>query len=273
MRRHLFHVCAGACTLVALGVLLSSYAAHERLKRYIPSPGKYDVRILRDTWGVPHVFGKRDSDVAYGLAFAHCEDDWRNMEDNCLIAQGRLAAARGKDWAKIDYLFQLFRVRASVQAHYATELSPATRAVLEAYADGINHYAALHRDRMRAVSLPVTGMDIAAASAFKAPFFYDLQETLQQVLHEGGAMVGKKGVETALLPGSNPFAPEGEIGSNAWAVGPKRSADGCTRLAVNSHMPWTGPVTFYEAHLHSEEGWNMVGGDVPRRPHDLPWAR
>ena len=59
------------------------------------------------------------------------------------------------------------------------------------------------------------------------------------------------------------------IGSNGWAVAPARSTDGCTRLAVNSHMPFEGPVAFYEVHLHSEQGWDMLGPTFPGRPGRL----
>ena len=69
------------------------------------------------------------------------------------------------------------------------------------------------------------------------------------------------------------------IGSNTIAVGPGRSADGSTMLAINSHQPWTGPVAWYEAHVKSEEGWNMIGGTFPGAPlilhghnQDLGWA-
>ncbi|MCX5759098.1 MAG: penicillin acylase family protein, partial [Candidatus Hydrogenedentes bacterium] len=216
---------------------------------------------------VPHLFGKTDADAAYGLAWVECEDDWTNVEDGILAARGRLASARGKDWATVDYLCQLFRIQSFVDAKYDKELSPDTRAVVEAFAEGITHFAATHRDRMPDMALPVTGKDIVAGAALKTPFFYDLQTTLLKVMSgEHGAMVGKKGVQTSWIPARNPFAPEGTIGSNAWAVGPSRSADGATRLAINSHMPWEGPVTFYEAHVHSEQGWNMTGGTFPGGP-------
>jgi penicillin amidase/acyl-homoserine-lactone acylase len=68
-------------------------------------------------------------------------------------------------------------------------------------------------------------------------------------------------------------------GSNTIAVAPRRSADGFTRLAINSHQPWEGPVAWYEAHLHSDTGWDMVGGLFPGAPlilhghnRDLGWA-
>jgi len=70
-----------------------------------------------------------------------------------------------------------------------------------------------------------------------------------------------------------------ELGSNTAAVAPKRSADGWTRININSHQPWTGPVAWYEAHLHSEEGMDIVGGLFPGSPiilhghnRNLGWA-
>ena len=56
------------------------------------------------------------------------------------------------------------------------------------------------------------------------------------------------------------------LGSNVIAVSPTRSADKFTRLAINSHQPWTGPVAWYEAHISSDEGWNMMGGLFPGAP-------
>ena len=252
----------GACA-----ILLVFASCSDNRSRYIPPDGKYDVRILRDTWGVPHIFGKTDADVAYGLAYANCEDDWTNMEDNILIARAQLASARGKDWAKFDYIVQFFRVREFVEQKYAKELSPEVRTLVEAYADGINCYAAKNPKMMPYIPLPVTGKDVVVAAAMKAPFFYGLEEDLTTLFGEkGGASVGKKGTEITKALCENPYTNGYPIGSNSWAVGRNRSADGAVRLAVNSHMPWTGPVTFYEAHLHSEQGWNMIGGTFPGGP-------
>lgn len=57
----------------------------------LAAKGKYDVRILRDKWGVPHIFGQTDADVAYGLAFAHAEDDFPTIQGALLAARGQLA--------------------------------------------------------------------------------------------------------------------------------------------------------------------------------------
>lgn len=252
--------------LLAISPLLLLTSCGENRSGFIPPEGTYDARILRDNWGVPHVFGKTDADAAYGLAWAQCEDDWVNVEDGILLAHAKMASVRGKEFAKFDYVVQLFKVRAFVEAKYESEISADVRAVIDAYADGINHFAALHPDKMPDIPLPVTGVDIVCNATLKAPFFYDLQRYLTPLFEEDGKLVTKRGVVTSLIPEENPFTNGTAIGSNAWAIAPKRSADGFTRLAVNSHQPWTGPVAWYEAHLKSDEGWNMIGGTFPMGP-------
>ena len=66
----------------------------------------YDVKILRDTWGVPHIFGKTDPDVGFGLAYAHCEDDFKNIQDT-MIATRSLATGTGT--ATVAALADLYR--------------------------------------------------------------------------------------------------------------------------------------------------------------------
>src|SRR5262245_52271359 len=71
---------------------------------------KYSARIVRDSWGVPHVFGKRDADVAYGLAYAHAEDDFATIQAVVLAVRGRLALQQGRSAAVGDYLVRLLRI-------------------------------------------------------------------------------------------------------------------------------------------------------------------
>jgi acyl-homoserine-lactone acylase len=222
----------------------------------------YDVRILRDTWGVPHVFGKTDPDVAYGLAWAHAEDDFPTIQGALLAARGRLATVLGRKGAPNDYMVQLLRVWDAVDAKYERDLSPETRALCQAYADGINAYAARHPNEAMAPLYPATGRDVVAGFVHKAPLFFGLDKTLTRLLSD----------EPTAAATMSP-------GSNTVAVAPRRSKDGWTRLAINSHQPWDGPVAWYEAHLHSEAGWDMVGGLFPGAPvilhghnRDLGWA-
>ncbi|MDE2499073.1 MAG: penicillin acylase family protein, partial [Alphaproteobacteria bacterium] len=241
-----------AVILLGLGVVIVS----DRLSQppapdaavLIAHAAKYDVRIRRDTWGVPHILGRTDADVAFGLGFAHSEDDFATIQQVALATRGELAASIGPKGAVTDYLVHLFRVWETVNARYQKDLPPDVRRVAEAYADGVNYYAALHPDKVQPGLLPLTGKDIVAGFVFKTPFFYGLDSTLRKLTADTG---GKP------LP---------EIGSNGVAVGPRRSADGATRLLVNSHQPYVGPVSWYEVVLQSGEGWHVAGGLFPGSP-------
>ena len=243
--------------LVALVVVALAYIiVSDRMAQ--PSPpdpatliakaAKYDVRIRRDSWGVPHILGKRDADVAFGLGFAQCEDDFATLQDVALATRGQLAADLGLKGATTDYLVRVLRVWETVNARYEKDLPSDARKVAEAYADGVNYYAALHPDKVKSGMLPLTGKDVVAGFVFKTPFFYGLDSMLRKLNTDTG---GKP------LP---------EIGSNGLAVGPRRSADGATRLLVNSHQPYAGPVSWYEVVLQSGEGWHVAGGVFPGSP-------
>ena len=211
----------------------------------------YHARIVRDDYGVPHIFGHTDADVAFGLGFAHSEDDYATIQDVALATRGRLAASEGAKAAPGDYLVHAMRVWETLDARYDRDLPADVKRVLEGYADGVNYYAALHPDVVKSGLLPLTGKDIAAGFVFKTPFFYGFADTLKKLTADTG---GK------------PALP---IGSNGMAVAPSRSADGATRLLVNSHQPYTGPVAWYEAVLESDEGWHVAGGFFPGSPFML----
>jgi acyl-homoserine-lactone acylase len=215
---------------------------------FIARASHYDVRIRRDSWGVPHILGRRDADVAFGLGYAHSEDDFATIQQVALATRGQLAASEGMKAAVTDYLVHVLRVWETVNAHYEKDLPADARAIAEAYADGVNYYAALHPEKVKTGMLPLTGKDVVAGFVFKTPFFYGLDSVLKKLTADTG---GKP------LP---------EIGSNGMAVGPHRSADGATRLLVNSHQPYAGPVSWYEVVLQSGEGWHVAGGLFPGSP-------
>ena len=221
----------------------------------------YDVKIHRDTWGVPHIFGKKDKDTAFGLAYAHAEDDFKTIQGTVIAARGKLAFYHGKEGAANDYMVQLLKVWDVVESSYASQLTVETRDLVEAYANGLNHYAVLHPDEVYRGLFPVSGKDVIAGFVHRMPLMYGLDHVLGKLASDEKPefSIGKEKIEWG------PFE-QTLMGSNAVAVSPKRSADGYTRLAINSHQPWTGPVAWYEAHLHSEEGWNMTGGLFPGSP-------
>ncbi len=247
---------------------------------------RYEVRILRDTYGVPHVFGKTDADAAFGLAYAHAEDDFQTIQNVLLASRGRLAAVYGKEMAANDYMVGLLRIQEVAEQQYRDALSPETRALCQAYADGINFYAAEHPGLAVDNLYPLHGQDIVAGFLHKMPLFLGLDRVLRELFaperqrpltaepdssQDDGIVAAEQATEP-VFPRVLRFT-AGEtadsstpVGSNAFAVAPQRSADGATRLAINSHQPWTGPVAWYEAHIKSEQGLDITGGLFPGSP-------
>jgi penicillin amidase/acyl-homoserine-lactone acylase len=219
----------------------------------------YEARIARDSYGVPHIRGARDADVAYGLAWAHCEDDFRTILEVGLATRGRLARVNGKRAAPIDYLAHLLGAHADVARRYEREVPADVRAIAEAYAAGVNHYAALHPREALPGAIPMTGVDVVAGFAFKTPLFYGLERTI-------AALFGPEPPRAPVRSAESWISGSAQLGSNAIAVAPRRSADGATRLVVNSHQPYSGPVAWYEVRLQSDAGWDMVGGVFPGSP-------
>jgi len=273
MIRQMRYVKRGALALIALLVCAVAWVmVADRLSQSSPPDAAgliakaalYQARIERDTFGVPHVMGARDVDVAFGLGFAHCEDDFGTIQQVALAMRGELAASEGPKAAVSDYLVRLFRVWETVNAKYERDLPLDLRRVLEAYADGVNYYAARHPGQARRSLLPFTGKDVVAGFVFKLPFFYGLDRVLMKLNSPEGGSISNHG-KNAFLTTDAPLP----VGSNAVAVAPWRSADGATRLLVNSHQPYTGPVSWYEAVLDSGEGWHVAGGFFPGSPFML----
>ncbi|MBV7256982.1 acylase [Pacificimonas sp. WHA3] len=220
----------------------------------------YNVEIIRDNWGVPHIYGDRDADVAFGIAYANAEDDFQTIQASTAATRGDLARYQGSGAAKTDYLVSLFRTWETIAERYETDVPQDVKIYAEGYAAGLNRYAAENPDETWDGLTPFTAEDLIAATAFKTPFFYGFDSTLLALYADD------REAEIALDPsgGAQAFhtratrAPE--RGSNAIAVAPARSGDGHTRLIINSHQPLTGPVAWWEAHVESGEGMNMSGG-------------
>ncbi len=249
-----------------VGALLYQVVRNEKQARVeaVAKSARYDSRILRDIWGVPHVYGKRDADAAFALGYANAEDDYATIEEGLLMVRGHLASVKGEEGAITDYLVKLLKIRELVDAKYETDLSEETQAICEGYADGVNLYAALHPDEAAHGVLPFTGEDVVAGFVFKGPFFYGLDNRIRELFaDERKREVSKKVAKAHPL---NPYTKGFPIGSNAFAIAPSRTPDGKTHLAINSHQPWEGPVAWYETHITSEEGWNAFGASFPGCP-------
>ena len=252
-------------SLALVGVVASAGALWEPLAAtgYEMPKRTYDVEIIRDSYGVPHINGKTDADTAYGLAFAHAEDDFSTIQDVVAMTRGRYGALAGSDGAKVDYVMHLLGARETAEKRYM-ELSPEVRAVAEAYAAGVNHYASKHPEEVRLSKLfPVTGQDIVTGFVLRAPFFYGLDAAI-------GALTEGKSLPKESAAPMTPIGRDPEMnGSNAFAIAPKRMADGKTWLISNSHQPYEGQVAWYEAVTHSGEGLHMAGALFPGSPFVL----
>lgn len=215
-------------------------------------PAKID--IIRDKYGVPHIFGKTDPEVAYGLAWAHAEDDFTTIQQSLLAGKAMLAQYQGKKGASIDYIVHLLRIPELVEERYESDLAPDFKKLLEGYSAGLNAYAAKHpKEVLLKKIFPVTPKDMVQYSVLQLCVLSGADKALAAIF--GGTVPLLENYKTQ--------------GSNAFAFNSNKTNDGNVYLAINAHQPLEGPVAFYEAHLNSEEGWNILGANFPGAPSIL----
>jgi acyl-homoserine-lactone acylase len=224
-----------------------------------------NIDIVRDSFGVPHIFAKTDAEVAYGLAWAHAEDDFKSLQDVVLPAKNLMGRVHGKAGAAGDYAFALFRCREITKDKWHT-LSPAFIKLINGYVQGINDFAAVHKKEwMHPRLFPITTEDYIASSVLALTIFNGADEMLGRIYSN----------KIWLAPDMN----NTNKGSNSMSVHPSKTTTGESFLLINAHQPNTGSQAFYEAHLCSEEGLNVLGGLLAGGPcilhgvnENLGWA-
>lgn len=210
-----------------------------------------NIKIVRDKWGVPHIFAKTDAEVSYGLAWANAEDDFKTMQLTLLAGKGMVGKHSGKDGATIDYVVALLRCREIAQEQYDKQLSPEYKRLIEGYIAGINAYAAKHPEEVLVKgTFPTTPKEYTASTILSLSMISGVDAVLQRIF---------KG-QTKVLEQFK------AAGSNAIAIHSSKTTDGSAYLAINPHQPLEGPVAWYEAHLCSEEGLNVLGALFPGGP-------
>jgi acyl-homoserine-lactone acylase len=206
------------------------------------------VTIMRDKWGIPHVFGKTDADAVFGLLYAQAEDDFNRVELNYINALGRLAEVEGEAEIWRDLRMKMYITPQDMQAKYAA--SPAwLQKLMVAFADGLNFYLHTHPEVKPKL---LTHFEPWMALAFsEGSIGGDIESIDLKKLEQ---MYGKH-PQVALADGGTGFDPEPR-GSNGFAIAPKRSASGHAMLLINPH------TSFYfrpEVHMVSAEGLNAYG--------------
>ena len=191
------------------------------------------VTIYRDIWGVPHVVGTTDESAMFGAAYARAEDQLPEDEPFFLDALGRRAELDGEEEFDADRLVRAYRIPDLARAEYETA-PPKIRAMAEAYADGVNYFL-----------LRNPGVRWHVLDRFEPWYVFAFYRL------DAGPWLAGPDERVAFRAPAGP-----SNGSNAWAVGPSRTASGHAMLFSNTHMRFNVP---YEFHVTSDEGLNASG--------------
>ena len=211
-----------------------------------------NIEIVRDQYGVPHIYAKTDAEVAYGLAWAHCEDDFKTIQEGYLAGNALLSKHIGLNGAAADLITQVIESEETVDKLYNT-LSPDFIEVLQAYSDGMNKYAENFPDKVLVKKLfPITPKKMARYS-FLTLFIANGADRLIGNIFQNNI-------------NNDIFYNENMNGSNAIALNSNKIGKKETFLAINPHQPFDGPTSWYEAHLVSEEGTNIIGATFAGAP-------
>lgn len=217
------------------------------------------VTIIRDDWGVPHIYGKTDADVVFGLMYAQAEDDFNRVETNFINSQGRLAEAEGSAEIYRDLRMKLFVDPADLKTQYA-QAEPWLKALMDAWADGLNFYLSTHPEVTPRV---ITRFEPWMALSFsEGSIGGDIEQVNLAALEAFyGAPVPAPGTPAPApaaasdLEHTPTWAAE-PTGSNGFAIAGVNTESGRAQLLINPHTSF-----FFreEAQLVSEEGLNAYG--------------
>lgn len=223
-----------------------------------PASGGYDVTIHRDDYGVPHLYGKTDADVVFGLAYSMAEDNFWQLEEDYIRQLGREPEIYGKERLESAVAFRLFEVEKRARADYAAA-PVAIRAMCDAFAAGYNHYLSKHAEVRPRLLRQLEGWQVLA--------FQDASPGLAG----NGVRMDDVRREFPMLRAGREAAPaegeEADEGSNMWAVSAKKSASGKPLFFLNPHVGFFGGGQRYEAHLESKQGLRVSGFAILGTPY------
>ncbi|MDP3352887.1 MAG: acylase [Flavobacteriaceae bacterium] len=238
---------------IVLFLVITSYSSISQTSEQVRwKTHSENTKIIRDKFGVPHIYGKSDADAVFGLLYAHCEDDFNRIEQNYIWAIGRLAEVEGEKAIYSDLRAKMFMTIDEAKVYY--ENSPEwLKKLCVAFADGINYYLYKNPEvKPKLITrfepwMPMyfsegsIGGDIERISTQKIKNFYESDSTI----------LLSAVYKSPMQPNDNE-----PRGSNGFAISGKLTASGNAMLLINPHTSF-----FFrgEAHVVSEEGLNAYG--------------
>ncbi len=259
------------------------------------------VEVLRDRWGVAHIYGQNQHDLFFAQGFVAAQDRLFQMELWKRAGQGRLAEVLGPAFLARDVNARLLRYRGDMKAEYES-YSPDTLAILTAFTDGINAYIASlaapgglglpiefqlagfspdpwHPEdclnRMAAFSMTGNAFSelehaqaVALMGAEKASKLFDFDPAVTLDPAPGADFAGLAPSLLQNLIGSDQrieFPARAPEGSNNWTVSGALTYSGKPLLANDPHRVIALPSLRYMVHL-AAPGWNVAGAGEPGLP-------
>ncbi len=212
------------------------------------------VTIVRDQWGIAHVYGKSDADAVFGMVYAQAEDDFHRVETNYITAMGRTAEVEGEKALWQDLRMKLFIDTLDMKRQYAA--SPTwLKALMNAFADGLNYYLATHPQVKP--QLITTFEPWMALTFTEGSIGGDIADIEERGLEQFYApRMGLTPTRPSPDERDAEFEPKEPAGSNGFAIAPQNTQNGHALLLINPH------TSFYfrpEIHVVSEEGLKAYG--------------
>jgi acyl-homoserine-lactone acylase len=220
------------------------------------SPGRPAAEIVRDSYGVPHIFARTIEDAAFAIGYAQSEDRLEELLRNYRKAEGTMAEVFGPEWFRHDYRQRLWRHAEISRERYAS-ISPLMRRAIESYQEGIKRYMAEHPERVPTWAPALHPAQVLALGRY---IIWGWPEG------EAGADLRRGGI--------NPD-PVNYRGSNQMLLAPKKTAMKAPIAIIDPHLGWYGEFRFYEVRIYAGDfkvsGVSILGIPFPSLGHSR-WA-
>ena len=212
------------------------------------------AEIRRDTYGVPHILAENEEAAAFALGYAQAEDHVLEIVRRYFAARGEEARYFGGD---VENDFKMKRYdNYEIARQNFDDLTPTFQKVMNGFAAGLNYYVERHRAELPEWIPAFTGVDVLArsrAEVFRFAFHENVITGVREKYPDGSADLDLRSPIEAAAPESG----DDLMGSNAWAIGPSRTASGHPILMTNPHQRWS--AFYWEAHITVPGVINMFG--------------